>query len=59
MYDIRFREIVSLNFAEEVLEPSRCNSVPLVKKEDTSTYKRAHSTESYKYKRPDAVICAG
>ncbi|CAG9533618.1 unnamed protein product [Cercopithifilaria johnstoni] len=43
---------------EETLEPSRCNSVPLMKK-DTSIYKRAHSAESYKYKRPDAVICAG
>uniref|UniRef100_A0A0R3QHQ3 YTH domain-containing protein n=1 Tax=Brugia timori TaxID=42155 RepID=A0A0R3QHQ3_9BILA len=45
-------------FSEETSEPSRCNSVPLVKKEDMSTYKRAHSIESYKYKRPDAVICA-
>uniref|UniRef100_A0AAF5PWS1 YTH domain-containing protein n=1 Tax=Wuchereria bancrofti TaxID=6293 RepID=A0AAF5PWS1_WUCBA len=43
---------------EETLEPSRCNSVPLVKKEDVSTYKRARSIESYKYKRPGAVICA-
>lgn len=33
--------------------------MPLVKEDDTSTYKRAHSIESYKYKRPDAVICAG
>lgn len=49
---------VSLNFAEEALGPSHCNSVPLMKK-DTSIYKRAHSAESYKYKRPDAVVCAG
>ncbi|EJD76164.1 hypothetical protein, variant [Loa loa] len=41
---------------DETLEPSRCNSVPLVKKEDTLTYKRAHSIESYK--RPDAITCA-
>uniref|UniRef100_A0A915PIC3 YTH domain-containing protein n=1 Tax=Setaria digitata TaxID=48799 RepID=A0A915PIC3_9BILA len=47
-----------LKFAEEVAEPSRCHSVPLVKKELVSSCKRAHSTESYKYKRPDAVICA-
>ncbi|KAM3719873.1 YTH domain-containing protein [Dirofilaria immitis] len=42
---------------EETLEPPRCNSVPVIKNENTSTCKRAHSTESYKYKRPDAVIC--
>uniref|UniRef100_A0A0R3RSY5 YTH domain-containing protein n=1 Tax=Elaeophora elaphi TaxID=1147741 RepID=A0A0R3RSY5_9BILA len=42
---------------EEILEPTRCNSVPLVKR-DASIYKRPRSTELYKYKRPDAVICA-
>ncbi|VDK85859.1 unnamed protein product [Litomosoides sigmodontis] len=42
---------------EQAIQPSLSNSVPLMKK-DTSMYKRAHSVESYKYKRPDAVVCA-
>uniref|UniRef100_A0A8R1XPU9 YTH domain-containing protein n=1 Tax=Onchocerca volvulus TaxID=6282 RepID=A0A8R1XPU9_ONCVO len=43
---------------EDALEPYRSNSVPLMKKEGTSTYKRAYSIELYKYKRPETVICA-